>query len=163
MGYENGKIYVLRSHQTEDIYLGSTQQQLYKRFHQHKTHYNRWKEGKKHYITSNELFKYDDCYIELLEEYPCDNKMELCRREGELIRSINCVNKFIAGRTKAECDKEYGETHKAQIKEYCRLRFSKIPQTTCECGSKVKRMSHHLNTIKHKNYILSKNNTDGTN
>jgi len=88
--YVNGKIYCLRSHQTDDIYIGSTIQPLYKRLHQHKK--------EKLHILSN----YDDMYIELIEEYPCKNKMELFRKEGEHIRANDCVNKKIEGRTKSE-------------------------------------------------------------
>ena len=57
--------------------------------------------------------KYPDCYIELLEEFPCVNKMQLNRREGELIRLHDCVNKNIAGRTPSE----YREEHKTEINE----------------------------------------------
>jgi hypothetical protein len=88
--YANGKIYCLRSHQTDDIYIGSSTQLLYKRLYQHK---------KEKY---NDLAKYDDVYIELIEEYPCNNKMELFKKEGEHIRANDCVNKFIAGRTAKE-------------------------------------------------------------
>jgi len=88
--YANGKIYCLRSHQTEDIYIGSTTQPLYKRLYQHKI--------KK----VNELANYDDVYIELIEEYSCNNKMELCKKEGEHIRDNDCVNKNVAGRNRKE-------------------------------------------------------------
>ena len=45
-----------------------------------------------------------DAYIELLEEINCDNRNQLEKREGELIREHknNCVNRCIAGRTKQE-------------------------------------------------------------
>ena len=39
VNYQNGKIYVLRSHKTDDIYIGSTTQSLYKRFYEHKKRY----------------------------------------------------------------------------------------------------------------------------
>lgn len=99
--YANGKIYCLRSHQTDDIYIGSTIQPLYKRLYEHKS--------KKLHILSN----YDDMYIELIEEYPCNNRMELTRKEGEHIRANDCVNKIIAGRTL----KEYYIDNKDKIKQ----------------------------------------------
>jgi hypothetical protein len=37
--------------------------------------------------------KYDDVRIELIEEYPCKNKMQLNKREGYYIRNNDCVNK----------------------------------------------------------------------
>ena len=113
MGYENGLIYTIRSHQTDDIYIGSTTQPLYKRIHQHKQNFKAWNIGKFSYVSSFELIKYDDVYIELLELCPCSNKNELHKREGELQREMDCVNKEIAGRTK----KEYYQDNKNKIKE----------------------------------------------
>ncbi len=31
-------------------------------------------------------------YIELYENYPCNNREELCKREGEIIRLIGTLN-----------------------------------------------------------------------
>jgi hypothetical protein len=104
MNFANGKIYAIRSHQTEQIYVGSTCQPLYKRFHQHK----------KSNCSSREIMKYPDVFIELLENYACADKNELNRREGELIRLHNSINKRIAGRTQSE----YREEHKDELKQY---------------------------------------------
>jgi len=114
MDYNNGKIYTIRSYQTDDIYIGSTTQTLTKRLSTHKSNFKRWKNGKHSYTSSYELIKYGDAYIELLELCPCSNKMELCRREGQLQREMDCVNKGIAGRT----PKEYRDDNKEKIKEY---------------------------------------------
>ena len=111
--YSKGKVYCLRSYQTDDIYIGSTIQTLSVRIGGHKRDYNCWKNGKYHYVTSFELIKYDDCYIELLEDFPCENKNQLEKREGFHQRSMDCVNKFIAGRS----DKEWREDNKNKIKE----------------------------------------------
>jgi hypothetical protein len=55
------------------------------------------------YVSSAEIIKHGDAYIELIEEFPCDNKDQLNRREGQVIRITDkCINKRIAGRTKAE-------------------------------------------------------------
>jgi hypothetical protein len=118
MDYKNGKIYTLRSHQTDDIYIGSCATTLTKRKSYHKNDYNKWKNGKFNYITSYELIKYDDWYIELLEDFPCENRNQLEKREGELIRSMNCVNKNIAGRTKKEYHSQYRIENIDKIKEY---------------------------------------------
>ena len=118
MGYENGLIYTIRSHQTTDIYIGSTTQPLYKRIHQHKRNFKCWKNGKYNYVTSFELMKYDDVYIELLELCPCENKMELHKREGELIREKDCVNMIVEGRTKQEWNDDNKDKIKIQKKEY---------------------------------------------
>ena len=109
MDYKNGKIYTIRSHQTDKIYIGSTTQPLSKRFHCHKGRYIISLSRKTNYITSFEIIKYGDAYIELLEEFPCETKDQLHKREGECIRNEpNCVNKFVPGRT----TKQYREEHK---------------------------------------------------
>ena len=100
--YQRGKIYSIRSYQTDDIYIGSTVQKLYMRLASHRRNYNCWKKEKYHYVSSFEILKYDDAYIELIEECPCNDKNELNRREGQIIRSMDCVNKVIPSRTKKE-------------------------------------------------------------
>jgi len=104
--YQNGKIYTIRSHQTDLFYIGSTIQKLYQRFSKHKHSLN---------SLSKEIIKYDDAYIELLEFFPCNNKDELNKREGELIRlhKNKCVNIRIEKRS----DHEYYEDNKEKIKE----------------------------------------------
>jgi len=116
--YSTGKIYTLRSYQTDDIYIGSTIQELSARMSGHRRNYKRHLNNKCIHITSFDIIKYDDCYIELLELYPCNSKIELERREGYHIRNTDCVNKIIVGRT----PKEYREDNKEKIavkqKEY---------------------------------------------
>jgi len=125
--YHRGKIYAIRSHQTPDIYIGSSIQPLYKRLSKHKCDYKVWKNGKKHYISSFEILKYPDCYIELIEEYKCNNKMELERREGQIIRDTeNCVNKNIVGRTNREYYEDNKEKVINKVKEYYKVNKEKI-------------------------------------
>ena len=116
MDYKNGKIYTIRSAQTDKYYIGSTCSKLSKRLSEHKNSYRKHKKGRYHYVTSFDIIKYDDCYVELLLNYPCNDKNELNRKEGELIRKYNndVVNKRIEGRTK----KEYFEDHKEHFKQY---------------------------------------------
>jgi hypothetical protein len=76
---------------------------LSKRIGGHRDNYKNWLKGVFSYVTSFEIIKYDDAYIELVEGYPCNTKAELERREGQVMRDTeNCCNKYIAGRTKAE-------------------------------------------------------------
>lgn len=128
MDYKNGKIYTIRSYQTDDIYIGSTTQTLTKRLSKHKQVFQSWKNEKYHYVSSFELMKYDDVYIELLELFPCSSKMELGRREGEMIRSMNCVNKRIEGRTKEEYYQDNKEYHKKWVGEYYERNKDKIKE-----------------------------------
>jgi predicted GIY-YIG superfamily endonuclease len=83
MDYKNGKIYALRSHQTDKYVIGSTTQKLFKRLYAHK-----------HSKEQNEVMKYSDVYIELIENYPCKNKEELTRRENEVKREKGIFTKI---------------------------------------------------------------------
>jgi hypothetical protein len=94
VNYQKGKIYTIRSRNSDKVYVGSTCNELRKRFHGHKKKYKRWIDGKGDYVSSYEVFKDGNCYIELLEKCPCNDKNELERREGQLIRSMECVNKI---------------------------------------------------------------------
>ena len=101
--YNNGKIYAIRSHQTDRVYIGSTCMPLAKRLYGHRRDKKKFENGKCTYVTSFEMLEFPDAYIELLEEHPCQNKMQLCRREGEIMRATeNTVNRNVAGRTQAE-------------------------------------------------------------
>ena len=106
--YQNGKIYTLRSHTTDMIYIGSTCDTLSRRKAQHKS--------KKR----NEISKLDDFYIELLENFPCETKDELRKREGGLIRLHRdvCVNVKIEGRTHTEWRDENKEVIAEKNKVY---------------------------------------------
>ena len=118
--YHGGKIYTLRSPSTDKIYIGSTTQSLAKRKALHKVN--------KH----NEIAQLNDFYIELLENFKCENREELCKREGELIRANDkCINKCIAGITQKEYyidnkenAKEYYENNKELIKEKRRAYYA---------------------------------------
>ena len=107
--FSQGKIYMIWSPHTEKIYVGSTTQSLSSRFSAHK--------GKTR-CSSKEIMEFPETKIELIEEYPCENKKELNKREGEVIRENKdkCVNKRIAGRTTKEFLKEYQQTQ--EYKDY---------------------------------------------
>jgi hypothetical protein len=56
--------------------------------------------------------------IELIEEFPCENVEQLRKREGEIQRERECVNRCIAGRTKAEYHQEHAELHRELNQQY---------------------------------------------
>ena len=116
MDYKNGKIYSIRSYKTDKFYIGSTCSLLSKRLYQHNSNYRQFTAGTHNSnVSSFEIIKLGDAYIELLEDFKCDTKDQLHRREGELIREHkeNIVNKVITGRT----IKEYNEDNKDKITE----------------------------------------------
>ncbi len=116
--YSNGKFYTIRSHQTEDVYIGSTTRPLAQRLGKHRASLKQYKAGNYGCMSSFEILKYDDHYIELLENYPCTDKSELERKEGEYIRSMECVNVQIAGRTMKEWYDDNRETYRQRDKQY---------------------------------------------
>ena len=133
--YKNGKIYKLVSNETDKVYIGSTIQALSKRKAAHKEKYAKYLLNKHRYVTAFEIVKHDDCLVVLLENYPCENKEQLHRRERYYIESMNCVNKVIPIRTKQE------------LKEASNIKH------VCECGGKYthKHKSEHFKTERHKN------------
>ena len=112
--YKNGKIYKLWCHETDEIYIGSTCVSLSRRLSGHKTPKNN--------CVSKILFeKSDNVKIELIQSYPCENKDELNKKEGEYIRKLDCINKVVAGRTVKEWKEdnpEYYVEYYKNNKEY---------------------------------------------
>jgi len=110
--YSNGKIYTIRCKNDVNLkYVGSTTQPLAKRWWGHKVK-SSYKPNYLIYKTINN--EWDNWYIELYENFPCNSKEELNKREGEVIREIGNLNKRIEGRTK----QEYREANKEKTKEY---------------------------------------------
>ena len=132
MEFQNGKIYTIRSNQTEKYYIGSTNQKtLAQRLGKHRSNYKDYLQGIRRYVTSFEILQYDDHYIELLELCPCNSKDELYQREGQLQRHFKneMVNKVISGRKGIQYrednkelltikNKVYRESHKEEIKAH---------------------------------------------
>jgi hypothetical protein len=121
--YARGKIYSIRSPQCEKYYIGSTCLDLCKRLYIHRKNYKTFLNGYKcDKITSFEILQYDDHYIELIQDYPCNSKRELEKREGQLQRYYknDIVNNYYAHLSpeqKKENDKKRYEENKKQILE----------------------------------------------
>jgi len=111
--YSNGKIYKIVCNITGEQYIGGTIQKLSQRLTQHVRDKNKDKGYK-----SKEIILRGDYQIILIENYPCNSKEELERKEREHIEANVCVNKYITTRTR----KEYREAHKEELalkdKEY---------------------------------------------
>jgi len=116
------KIYRIYNPQIEESleYVGSTARKyLSTRFGGHRYLYNKGN----YCISAVKVFDeygVENCIIELIENYPCADRHELHRREGELIRERNCVNKSIAGRTKQEYRADNKDKISASHKIYYR-------------------------------------------
>lgn len=92
-----GKVYMLRSHETDKFYIGSTQLNLSQRMAIHKHHYKLYLAKKYEYITAFEILKYADCWIELVDACDIESTRELRELEDSYISNLfddtNCVNK----------------------------------------------------------------------
>ena len=79
--YKNGKIYTIRYRGDDSlIYVGSTCLPLYKRWYKHKSDcFNENFPGNNMYLYQKirGTNDFENWYIELYEEYPCENKEQL--------------------------------------------------------------------------------------
>ena len=142
--YSTGKIYQIIptcDYEEGDIYIGSTIRQLSERMNSHR--------AKRDGCKSKLLFeKYgvENCKIELIEAYPCDNRDLLLKREGEIQRSIKCINTKIAGQTyqdriklhpelldvKKAYNKVYSEIHREELNQKARAYSEIHREELCE-------------------------------
>jgi hypothetical protein len=81
--FPNAVIYTIRSPNTDKYYIGSTIHSMSKRFSQHKTSFA---SGRNSTESSCRIFACGNPYYELLENFPCNARAELQKRENELIR-----------------------------------------------------------------------------
>ena len=153
VNYANSKLYTIRSYSRPDlVYVGSTTQPLYKRFGTHKSTYKRWKRGHTAYTSSFEVIDIGDSYIELLKAAPCSSKEELTRFEGDMIRSMDCVN--INLKSESMKRQDLIERAKKLMRGEMMLGDDAPIQAQCECGATHnKAKTHrHRRSKKHKQW-----------
>ena len=147
--YKNGKIYCLRNYANDKIYIGSTCQSLSKRMAYHRQ--DSIKPNRQRtllYKTMTELGR-DNFYIELIEDYPCENLSQLTKREGELTRELKAsLNQKIAGRTL----EEYQVECKDKIKKSKAIRDKKYRESNSEKKKELDRKYVEKNKEKIKVY-----------
>ncbi len=96
--YKKGKIYRIVSPSKNLVYYGSTTQTISQRLQDHLKEYRLKTKPCKSFI----VLECEDYKIELIEEYSCNNRQQLEKKEGEYQKNNECVNEKIAGRTKTE-------------------------------------------------------------
>lgn len=89
MDYSKGKIYLIECSITKQKYIGSTIRTLEDRFAAHRKDAKRIN-GKLH--THMREYGVNNFNISLLEDYPCDNKSQLEKREAYYQHTHNTVN-----------------------------------------------------------------------
>ena len=117
--YEKGKIYRITNNDYNKFYIGSTCESLSQRMANHRRNYNHYLNDKQKYSTVVSLFNeygLENCKIELIENYPCNSKEELLKREGYFIASMECVNRCQSGRTTKEYKEFYNPLNQEKIK-----------------------------------------------
>ena len=179
MDYKNGTIYKILNTVDDACYVGSTCQALSNRMAYHRKARARKVKNTKGIYSKMLEIGVDKFYIELIENYPCDNIEQLRKREGEYIRQLGTLNINIAGRTPKEGMTAYRETNKDELKQkkkqyYDEHReqiliqkktYSKINSGTinekhrekilccCGCWTTYGHKLRHERSLKHQNYI----------
>ena len=151
--YSKSLIYKLCSNDTDitDIYVGSTTNFNYRKYNHKSCCYN-----EKNRSYNYNLYKFirenggwEEWNMILIEYYPCKTKLELEKKEREIIENLkSTLNNAIPTRTIKEWREENKEYMKKQ-KEY------KLLKVECECGVIILK-SHivrHKQSKKHQNYI----------
>jgi hypothetical protein len=182
--YKEGKIYVIK-YNDEIKYVGHTIMSLHDRFGYHRR--NTFNET---YASHNaRIYKYiretndwKNWSIQLYLDYPCNNKQELCKKEGEIIKLLNPpLNYEIAGRTQKEWYddtkednkekrsmffknwKSKNEEHLKEFKtKYWHENKEKLSvKVICECGCEISKrhLKEHQQSNRHQK-IISKLNVD---
>jgi hypothetical protein len=156
LDYSNAKIYTIRFIDNDNnIYIGSTIQPLAVRFGGHKKVVSSLYE----YIQDVYNGDWSKCYIELYECFKCNNKEQLNKREGEVIRDFmknneyKVINKRIEGRTRKEYIQDNKEILKKKYKEYYENNKDKIKEYYSHNKDKIKEYikeyySHNKDKIK---------------
>ena len=146
--YSQGKIYKLYSVSNKDlIYYGSTIQKLNERLKEHISDYNN-----NRYCKSKLVIAAGDYKMELIENYPCNSKTELERKEGEYTKANKCVNKYIAGRTRKEYNEDNKEYIKEQKKEYSKEYYQNNKEKINEKNKKWREDNKEHNKEHNKEY-----------
>ena len=126
--YSNSRIYKLQCNDGY-YYIGSTVNELRKRLWGHKT--DSKKRNNRLYQHINQI-GWDNVKIILIEEFSCENKEQLHKKEDEYIQTNKddefCLNMVRAFQTKEELKewhKKYQQDNKEEIKEYQKQNYQK--------------------------------------
>ena len=141
--YTNSKIYKIVCNITGEIYIGATTQKLSVRLSGHVSDAKKNKCCK-----SKDILLRGDYNIILIENYSCNNKEELGKKEREHIEINICVNKNIPTRTIQEWKGDNKET----IKEYAKEYYEKNIEQKTEYNIKYKTENRDILNNKKKEY-----------
>jgi hypothetical protein len=156
--FQYSKIYKIVSKNFDKYYIGSTCKSINDRLYQHLANYKNYKNGKYNNVSVFQVLEKGDYEIILIEELNCNNKQELLKREGEIIKQNKefIVNKLVAGRDAKqyiidnyEKIKQYLDKNRQKLNERARTKYN------CECGGcyTYARKAGHFRTKLHTDFI----------
>ena len=146
---EIGKIYCIKNCIDDDKYIGSTTDDLSQRLIKHKWEAKRCPNIKL-YKKFHEL-GFDKFSIDLLEEFPFDDKQQLRLREGEYIKQLGTLNTQIAGRTQKERGRNYLEKNREHVNQLKRERRAKNRDVENEKEREYQRKRREAKKLVEKN------------
>ena len=137
--YKNGKIYMISYEDCKKPYIGSTIENLNRRLENHISDYKRYC-NKKYagFCSSFDIVKNENCYIRLLEEYPCNNQSELEDKEQYYLEEYDCINRKNSKSKNSKVVKKY---------DYSKGQIYKITYDGCEkpyYGSTIQKLNDRL-------------------
>ncbi len=172
--FSKGKIYKITNDYNDDIYVGSTCDLLTKRFSGHKADSKKKEQQNRPLIKLINEIGFDRFRIELIEDYPCQDKYQLRQREGHFIREIGSLNKLIAGRStkdykkkwyeenrenKIERQKEITANNQERIIEYQKKYKEEHKQKASDYNKKYREKNKDKNKEYFKEYYLKNKKT----
>ena len=147
--YSQAKIYKITNDYNDQVYIGSTCDTLVKRFSYHKKDRTRNRNiNRPLYQLMNEI-GFERFRIQLICDFPCEDKYELKQKEGEYIRTIGTLNVYIAGNIAPR------DEVREKIEDRIIYKKEKIE---CDCGCMIRRsdISTHRKTKKHQQIMDEK-------
>lgn len=130
-------IYLIRSKNTDKVYVGSTINTLSNRRSKHYNDYSRYNRKILHYKTSYEVIGAGDCSFETLAIIDVPTKLDMYKLEAFYIQQYpTAINK-----------QKPANQHPMLCKEH-----------TCECGSVcfISSLTNHVRSKKHISYMSKK-------
>lgn len=154
--YSTGKIYRIVCEETGEVYIGSTITSLNLRYNNHKC--EAYLENR--FCVSRQIIHRGKHRIELIEDYPCENREQLLWRERHWIDQTECINKVPPvvsteeiRQMKCRHANTYRNTpHGEEYRHERNKMYSEMPPIQCECGGTYtyKHKARHEATIPHR-------------
>lgn len=87
----------------------------------------------------------------LIEEFPCDKKLQLLKKEREFIENLkSSLNTLIPSRTERESSKIYNTINRENISEKDK---EEVGCRSCKCMVRKKNLNRHTRSKKHINNL----------